>query len=82
MKNNSVDNCPICNPVSELLDKVIICGFDITEKRIDDYHFHQLYFKVNTQLINVLQELDLTNMKIIGNKIFCNCRWSTIEFME
>ena len=47
MQERKVDGCPVCKPISALLDLLLKKGFKIVEQKISDYHFHELYFKLN-----------------------------------
>ena len=46
MEQIFVDDCPACEPVNRLIDILLRNGFEMIEQRLDDYHFHQLYFKL------------------------------------
>lgn len=76
-----VDDCPACEPVTRLIGTLLGNGFEISEQRLDDYHFHQLYFKLHGSGI-LLDILPSEGFSREGNKYICNCHWSTIEVVN
>jgi hypothetical protein len=76
-----VDDCPACEPVNRLIGTLLENGFEIVEQRLDDYHFHQLYFKLKG--IGILLEiLNSEGFSKEGSTYVCNCHWSTIEILN
>lgn len=76
-----VDNCPACAPVDRLIGTLLENDFEIIEQRLDDYHFHQLYFKLSGSS-TVLEILPLEGFSREGKKYICDCHWSTIEIID
>lgn len=76
-----VDDCPACEPVNRLIGTLLENGFEISEQRLDDYHFHQLYFKLQGSGI-LLEILPSDGFSREGNKYICDCHWSTIEIIN
>ena len=76
-----VDDCPACEPVNRLICTLLENGFEIIEQRLDDYHFHQLYFKLYGSGI-LLEIVDSEGFLREGNKYICNCHWSTVEMVD
>ena len=76
-----INNCPACEPVNRLISILLENGFEIIEQYLDDYHFHQLYFKVKGN-INLLEIISINGFSKEENKFVCDCHWSTIEIVE
>jgi hypothetical protein len=81
MKNRMVENCPVCDPINSLLDRLMLKDFKIVEAKLEDYHFHQLYFAVqgNLTILDKIESKDFTQKE---NKFICLCHWSTIELIQ
>ncbi|MEA5460199.1 hypothetical protein VB796_14170 [Arcicella sp. LKC2W] len=75
-----VDDCQACEPVNRLVNELLEKGFVIIEQRMEDYHFHQLYIKLqgNIDLLNLCR---IDGFSSVENKFICECHWSTIEFI-
>lgn len=76
-----IDNCPACDPINSIIEKILEAGYEILESKLEDYHFHQLYFKVNAK-IDILSEIDISGFTIKDNFLVCDCHWSRIEFSQ
>ena len=81
MEKIFVDDCPACEPVNRLIGILLQNGFEIVEQRLDDYHFHQLYFKLQGNDI-LLEIIDSEGFSREGNKYICDCHWSTVEIIN
>lgn len=81
MEQIFVDDCPACEPVNRLIDILLGNGFEMIEQRLDDYHFHQLYFKLRGSGI-LLEVLPSEGFSIEGGKYICNCHWSMVELVD
>jgi hypothetical protein len=46
MKNIIIDNCQACTPINNLISILEDKKFQIIEQKINDYHFKELYFKI------------------------------------
>jgi len=84
MENSTVtlvDNCPVCKPISELIVYLQENGFEIIEQKIEDFHFHQLYFK----LFGRKDILDISQIKNIKQysptRFICKCHWSIVDII-
>lgn len=75
-----VDNCPACEPVNRLINDLKRIGFVLIEQRLEDYHFHQLYFKFSGDL-GSFSNIDTKGFSKVENKFICDCHWSTIEIL-
>lgn len=80
MKKISINNCPACEPVSNLVNELLENKFEIITERIEDYHFHQLYIKLKGDL-KKMNTISDEGFKVIDNKYICDCHWSTIEIV-
>jgi hypothetical protein len=81
MKKIIIDNCSACKPINTLLEKLIDKGFEVLESKLEDYHFHQLYFKINTS-IDTAKELKIEGFTEKDNFLICDCHWSRLEFVK
>lgn len=79
MKKIILDNCPACTPINELIHGLEKNGFKVIESRLEDYHFHQLYLRVNTTIENA-KKLNIEGLTEKDNFLICDCHWSRIEF--
>lgn len=78
MRKIIINNCPACEPINQFINKLIENKFELITERIEDYHFHQLYFHLEGDL-SKLKNIPNTGMKIIDGKFICECHWSTVE---
>lgn len=81
MKEIIINNCPACQPINKLMDQLIFKGFVLLESRLEDYHFHQLYFKVKGNL-NYIENIEIASFTFKDNFLICDCHWSTIELIS
>jgi len=81
MKKIFVDDCPACEPVNRLIYELKKHKFRLTEQRLEDYHFQQLYFKLTGNL-NFLDKISAEGFSKIDHKFICDCHWSTIEIQS
>ncbi len=81
MKKLFVEDCPACEPVNRLIHELKKQKFKLIEQRLEDYHFHQLYFKFKGNIASIanISEDDFTKNE---HKFICDCHWSTIEIMD
>ena len=75
----SVDNCTICKPINNALRFLLNNDFEIIEKKVSDYHFHELFFKLKGNLINIPTTDKITMHS--DSKLTCQCHWSLIEII-
>jgi len=74
-----VQNCPACEPVNRVIEELLENGYEIIEEKLEDYHFRQLYFKVNANM-QAVDNLNITGFAKKDNFLICDCHWSRIEF--
>jgi hypothetical protein len=72
-----IKNCPVCSPINDFLQNLLLLDFKVIEERIEDHHFHQVYIKVKGNKSQI--DYDHTNLKKVDNKYICNCHWSVVE---
>lgn len=73
----TVDECPVCSPINEVLEYFESNGFSILIEKLDDYHFHQVYFKLKGESINLPK---ISKIKAHSDKLLiCECHWSKVE---
>ena len=75
-----IDDCLVCEPVDNILNAISDLGFSILESKLEDYHFHQFYFKVDAP-VEILNGLKIDKFSFRENILICNCHWSRIEFV-
>lgn len=76
-----VDDCRACEPVTRLVNELLEKGFVIIEQRMEDYHFHQLYIKLQGNL-SLVDSYSVDGFSRVETKFICNCHWSVIETVE
>ena len=75
-----IENIPLCQAISEFLEMLENKGCIIVDKKISDYHFHELSFKVSCKKMESISN----NHALIINKngsFLCKCHWSLIEIV-
>ena len=80
MKKIVINNCSACDPINRLVNALLENEFELISERIEDYHFHQLYFKLRGNS-DKLSKISLEGFKVVDNKYICECHWSTIELV-
>jgi hypothetical protein len=81
MEKFFVDDCPACEPVNRLIGVLLKNDFEISEQRLEDYHFHQLYFKLQGNL-SFLKRKSFKGFSKKKHRYFCNCHWTTVEIVS
>lgn len=76
-----VDHCRACEPITRLVNQLSEKGFVIVEQRLEDYHFHQLYIKIQGNL-NLVDAYSVDGFSRVENKFICECHWSTVEITD
>ncbi|MBN8702469.1 MAG: hypothetical protein J0M08_05365 [Bacteroidetes bacterium] len=76
-----IDKCPACEPINKIIEEILKIGYKTLESKLEDYHFRQLYFKVNAK-IDILKGFDISGFTIKDNFLICDCHWSRIEFIQ
>lgn len=77
---DKVDNCPVCQPILNLLQFLTDAGYLIIEQECRDYHFHELKFIVKdtkSKYNNLSIKIDMIHKHESGI-YYCECHWSTI----
>jgi len=75
-----VTDCAACEPVNRLIGTLLKNDFEIIEQRLEDYHFHQLYFKLKGNL-EFLKRKSFEGFSKKKHTYFCDCHWTAIEFV-
>jgi hypothetical protein len=81
MKEIIVENCPACEPISNMIEVLVAKGFTIKEQKLSDYHFKELYFLLVGD-ITLIQNNLVEGINQVENKLICSCHWSTIELKD
>jgi hypothetical protein len=80
MRKRKIDNCPVCEPISLLLESLEAKGLKIIESKLVDYHFHEMYFKVSN--IGNVQVPKIEKIKKHSSSEYvCECHLSTVELV-
>lgn len=84
MMNLIVDNCPTCEPLFKLIKILRENNFQIIEQKVNDYHFHELYFKFKGDIGKLSKiNFDLNGIERHNdNKFIYTCHWSTVEIVS
>ena len=63
MEKTIIENCSACYPVNRVINEIKTKGFTILDSKLEDYHFHQLYFKVSAK-IDLVKEIDISGFTL------------------
>lgn len=71
----------LCKPMQSLVDFFESGGYKIIEKRMQDYHFHELYIKMQGKDKRMMDNVTIPDIsRVQGENIFiCACHWSMLE---
>lgn len=73
----NIDDIEVCQPVVKLVDSLSNNGFKIVEKKVQDYHFREVYIKM---IGSDSSEVVVDGVKKINpTRYVCDCHWSTLE---
>lgn len=73
-----IDDIEVCHLITELVSLLIKNDFTIIEKKVADYHFHEVTIKMKKSYINMI---DIAIEKINQPKpgfFCCECHWSSV----
>ena len=77
-----IEKVKVCNPIEILVDTLVKKGFEIVQSEVSDYHFHQLYFKLQGKYTDELEQIHMDKIKKIDDTTFsCSCHWSIVELI-
>jgi len=68
-----------CQPIERLINLLEENGFRIIEKKVSDYHFHELYIRVAGKTDIIPKNIEIEGISKRDNLFFCSCHWSTVE---
>ncbi|MBL7810899.1 MAG: hypothetical protein JNL57_01630 [Bacteroidetes bacterium] len=71
----------VCGPIRDLLIWLVKHDKISLDQKIQDYHFHEWYFLIDSKMESIPENL-MADVKIDQNKVICNCHWSVIEFKK
>lgn len=75
-----VDKIKVCNPLESLLNILLEKGFVIIKSKVSDFHFLELYIKLQGKETDELEQINIDKIKNIDHKNFsCACHWSIVE---
>lgn len=78
-----VENCPVCEPIINLLEFLLKNGFVILEQKCSDYHFHEMYFKLLAPKMFNYNSIDIKSIGLHESGIYyCECHWSRVEIIK
>lgn len=74
------DKIKVCNPLESLLNILLEKGFVIIKSKVSDFHFHELYIKLQGKETDQLEQINIDKIKNIDHKNFsCASHWSIVE---
>lgn len=65
-----IDKIKVCNPIESLLNILLKKGFVIIESKVSDFHFHELYFKLQGNYTDELEQINIDKIKKIDHNNF------------
>jgi len=79
MTTNSIT----CKPIENLVNLLVDNGFRMMEKKVSDYHFHELNIKMTGETNNCPVNIEIEGIKRhTDNMFFCSCHWSSVEIVN
>ncbi|SCC06947.1 AraC family transcriptional regulator [Gilliamella intestini] len=77
-----VEDIKVCEPISILVNIFLNHGFKIIEQKVTDYHFHELYFKLEGKYFGGIDNINVDKIIRHNTNIFlCSCHWSIVELV-
>lgn len=76
----NIGNIEVCQPLVNLVEFLINQGARVVEKRVHDYHFREIYVKMNGVGFEGVSVAGIGKVK--PNRYVCECHWSTVEIVE
>lgn len=78
-----IDKIKVCEPITSLVDYLTKHGYEIVEKKVSDYHFHEVYIKMKSNNLKQIDDAFIEKIdKIDNTTYFCSCHWSIIEIVN
>jgi hypothetical protein len=75
-----IDNIAVCKPINELVTFFSKNGFVILERKVNDYHFHEVFIKMKNNTSVDLEQINFENIIHPKPMVFCCiCHWSCVE---
>ena len=75
------ENIEACEPINQLLTKLIEKNFTITTSKVGDVHFNELHFLLSSQTDEQFPDnILIESIKKKSASMFCcTCHWSIVE---
>ena len=78
-----IDNVIVCNPIEKIVNLLTESGFDIVEKKLNDYHFNEMYIKMEGNIDKCSANVEIEGITRHSNNLFiCTCHWSRVEIVD
>lgn len=75
-----IDKIPVCDPIEKLIKILIEKNYIIKESSVSDFHFHELYFKMQSVHKINLEKIAVEKINLVEPSTFCcSCHWSIVE---
>lgn len=76
----NIDKIKVCKPIQTLIELLEENDFNVIESRIEDYHFHEVFIKLNGGNVDNIPQINIDKIdKISRVKFACSCHWSVVE---
>jgi hypothetical protein len=75
----------LCKPIASLVEHLTMNDFVVIEQKVSDYHFHELYLKLQANDVNSFESTEISIAgieKTDDHKYTCSCHWSTVELVQ
>jgi hypothetical protein len=76
-----IEKIKICAPIDSLVNFLIDNGFTIEERKVSDYHFHEVSINLKGPYpyTEIIERINIDKIKKVDSKTFsCECHWSTV----
>jgi hypothetical protein len=73
-----IDNCPVCEPITTVVELLQKLDHTIIHQELQDYHFRQVLIRTRGPM-SALSTISVKEISRENNKFTCTCHWSTIE---
>jgi len=76
-----IDSVEVFEAVAVLIKIVLDHGFKIIEQKVNDYHFHELYFRLEGKYFKEIDSITIDKITTQKKIFSCSCDWSIIELV-
>ena len=77
-----IDQVEVCEPIKALVEYLTENGCETVEQKVSDYHFHEVYIKMQSDNLKQLDGTFIKNIEKVDNTSYsCSCHWSIVEII-